>query len=152
MISNQEILETLSGAVESRRGIALPASGRSMGPEFATARDIVVEPFIPSAVRVGSIIVFQRNERWIVHRVMWKLRAETGAFCITKGDSARQLDQPYVKASEIKGLVVGLNTNNHIAVDLTSRLRRLGGLAMVLRGWLIVGLFRLLRSRQPEGA
>ena len=118
-----------------------------MGPEFATLRDIVVEPFNPSAIRWGSIVVFQREGRWIVHRVMWKFGKAAGPFCITKGDQVGQLDQPYVQASEIQGLVVGLHTNDGVAIDLTSLRQRLAGVIRVARGWVSLGLARVRGTR-----
>lgn len=147
MISDQELLEVLAGALRNGRGVAVPVSGSSMGPDFASVRDIVVEPFAPSAIRLGSIIAFQRNGRWIVHRVMWKFRRTADPFCITKGDRLRALDRPFVKASEIKGIVVGLVTNDGDTISLTSTPRRLAGRCLVMRGWLTVGLWSLLAFR-----
>jgi len=147
IISDQEILEALASAVRMRGRVSIPASGRSMGPEFSTLRDIVVEPFSPSAIRPGSIVVFQREGRWIVHRVMWKFGKAAGPFCITKGDNVGQLDHPYVQASEIQGLVVGLQTNDGVAINLTSPYRRLASVMRVARGWVSLGLARVLASR-----
>ena len=146
MISDHDILEAVSSAVGSGRGVAIPVSGRSMGPNFASVRDIVVEPFDPSAIRLGNIIAFQRGGRWVVHRVMWKLRRAAGAFCITKGDNLCKLDRPYVRASEIKGIVAGLDTNGGV-VNLKCTARRLAGWYTVMRGWLTVGRSFLRASR-----
>lgn len=139
-ITDQEVLEALSDAVRIGNGVRIPVSGRSMGPGFASVSDIVVEPFNPATVSLGSIIVFLRGGRWIVHRVIWKFGRRADAFCITKGDNLVQIDRPYVKASEIQGTVVGLGTRQGAAIDLTSGIRRWTAALAAMRGWLAVGL------------
>lgn len=147
MISDQELLEAVAGAVGRGSTIAIPVSGRSMGAEFAKARNIFIQPFNPSAVRLGSVIVFARNGRWIVHRVMWKSGQGKNAFYITKGDNAGQMDHPYVPTSDVQGLVTGVEMPEGVTFNLASTRRRWVGLMIVARGWLSMGISRCCRSR-----
>lgn len=132
MITNHDVLELLSVAVQSGRDVRIPVSGRSMGPAFGSVCEVVVRPVVPSCLTLGSIIVFQRNDQWIVHRIMWKSR---GQF-ILKGDGLRQLDQPRVMLTEIKGLVVGLVLEDGTTVNLCSVRARVRGVLRVVRGWI----------------
>ena len=139
-LTHLDLLDALSGAVALGRKVCIPASGGSMGAVFASARGIVVVPYNPAAVGVGSVIVFQRDGRWIVHRVMGVHgRGETAGY-VTKGDVLAWLDRPRVDTTAVKGVVVGLNMANGTTVDLTSARWRWQGRARVARGWITVAV------------
>lgn len=131
MITNHDILDLLADAVQSGAGVRIPVTGRSMGPAFAQVTEIVVKPAIPSQLKVGHIVVVQRDGLWVVHRIMWRRR---GRF-ITKGDGLGQLDRPWVVGEAIKGVVVGLGLKDGSTCDLCTVRSRLKGLASVLKGW-----------------
>lgn len=146
-ITDQDLLDTLSDAVRAGKSVRIPVSGRSMGTGFSLVTHIAVEPFAPAAVRIGDVIVFQRDGRWIVHRVLWKFGPGADAFCITKGDGLGEVDRPYVKASDIRGTVGGLITRKGASIDLASVPRRVAGVLAAMRGWLAVALFALCKRR-----
>ena len=148
-LTHLDLLDALSGAVALGRKVCIPASGGSMGAAFASARGIVVVPYDSAAVGVGSVIVFQRDGRWIVHRVMGVYGRGEAAGYVTKGDVLTWLDRPRVNAAEVKGVVVGLNMANGTTVDLTSTRWRWRGRARVVRGWLTVALARRRRAPSP---
>lgn len=131
MITNHDILELLSDAVQTGTGVRIPVAGRSMGPTFAEVTEIVVKPAIPAQLRVGHIVVVQRNGLWVVHRIMWRC----GGRFITKGDGLGQLDRPWVVGEAIKGVVVGLGMKEGSTYDLCTFRARVKGLISVLRGW-----------------
>lgn len=131
MITNHDILGLLSDAVQLSAGVRIPVAGRSMGPAFASVSEIVVKPVIPSKLRVGDIVVVQRDGHWVVHRIMWRL----GDRFITKGDGLSQLDRPRVISAEIKGVVVGLGMKDGSTCDLCTFRARVKGVISVLKGW-----------------
>ena len=139
MITNSDILDLLSSAVQSGAGVRLAVSGRSMGPAFDSVSEIVVKPAIPAKLRVGEIVVVQRDGHWVVHRIMWHL----GDRFITKGDGLSQLDRPRVIRTEIKGVVVGLGMKDGSTRNLCTFRVRVKGLISVMKGW--ASLWRTLR-------
>ncbi len=132
MVTNDDILELLSEAVQSGKEVHVPVSGRSMGPAFNSVSGIIVRSVVPEKLRLGDIVVVQRDGRWVVHRIMWRLR---GRF-ITKGDGLGYLDRPRVTLAEVQGRVVGLVLNDGTTIPLDTFKARCGGVIKVLRGWL----------------
>jgi len=104
--SDRELLDTLAAAVRSGRRVSVPASGVSMGPAFQKVDALVIQSAVGVRLFPGKIIVYQRNDRWIAHRVMWAFGSSSGYRCITKGDGVHALDRPFVRRGECVGVVV----------------------------------------------
>ena len=145
-----DVLDTLSGALSRVGTVCIPVSGRSMGMSFAAVREIVVVPFDPAAVRFGSVIVFQRDGRWIVHRVLYILDRNGARGYVTKGDGLAAPDRPRVEAAAIRGIVVGLRLENGTTVDLASRAARWRGQARAARGWIAVAVTAVRSALRRE--
>ncbi len=136
MITNSDILDLLSDAVQTGTGVRLAVSGRSMGPSFASVSDIQVIPCELSCIPLGRLVVFQRGGKWVAHRVMWRRGGEDGSVYLTKGDGLAKMDQPAVQSSEIKGMVSSLGYKDGTIVDLLSFPARLQAGWIVSRYWL----------------
>jgi hypothetical protein len=136
MITNSDILDLLSDAVQSGVGVRIAVSGRSMGPSYASVSDIQVVPCEASCLPLGRLVVFQRGGKWVVHRVMWRRGGEEGVVYLTKGDGLAQMDQPAVQSSEIKGMVSSLGYKDGTIVNLLSFPVRLQAKWIVSRFWL----------------
>lgn len=63
-----------------------------MAARFADVDGIEVELSDPARLRTGAIIVFRRENHWIVHRVVRVFRKAGGPVCITKGDGVSRFD------------------------------------------------------------
>ena len=154
MITNDDILELLSSTVQSGKGIRIAVSGRSMGPGFVSVSDIQVVQCNPTSIPTGRLVVFQRDGRWIVHRVMRMKRGAEGVVYFTKGDGLAQVDQPLVRPEEIRGEVTELGLMDGTHIDLQSYKERFKARWIVIR-WLCAGrLFSAagqLLSRVPTG-
>lgn len=136
MITNDDILDLLSDAVQSRSGVRLAVSGRSMGPAYDQVSEIQVIPCESASINPGRLVVFQRDGRWVVHRVMRRWRRVDGVVYLTKGDGLARPDQPVVQSSEIKGVVSSLGLKDGSGVDLLSFRSRLQSVWRVIRFWL----------------
>lgn len=144
MITNDDILDLLATAVHSGAGVRLAVSGRSMGPAYSEVVDIQVVPCEPSSITPGRLVVFQRDGRWVVHRVMRRIGAGEDIAYLTKGDGLAQPDQPVVLAREVKGMVSGLGLKNGATVDLCM-------LASRIKAWWIVVRFRIRWINNAKG-
>lgn len=147
MITNDDILGLLSEAVQSGTGIRVAVSGRSMGPLYAAVSDVQVIPCDRDSIAPGRLVVFQRDARWAVHRVMRRWRGREGAVYLTKGDGLALPDHPVVQSSEIKGVVASLGMRDGSRVDLMSPRARLQALWIVIRYW--IGRVILPRGKVP---
>lgn len=144
MISNHDILELMGDAVQSGDGVRLGVAGRSMGPAFATATDVRIIPCDATSIPVGRLVVFQREGRWVAHRVMRRESGDGGLVYLTKGDGLVDLDVPGIRSVEIKGMVSGWWSDGGRYFDLLSLRARISG-------WLVVLRYRLGRLIAPSG-
>lgn len=104
--SDREILDTLAAAIRSGRRLSVPASGVSMGVAFQGVDAIEIRSADGVRLFPGRVIVYQRYNRWIAHRVMWAFGPSSEYLCITKGDGVQSLDHPFVRREECVGVVV----------------------------------------------
>ena len=148
MITNDEILVLLADAVQTGSGVRIFVSGRSMGPAYASVSDIQVVPCVLTSIPVGRLVVFQRDGRWVVHRVMWRIRRADGVMYLTKGDGLSELDQPCIQASEIKGMVSGLGFKGGATMDPLSFSSRFKSGWIVIRFW--IGRLLVPFGRDPR--
>jgi signal peptidase I len=92
----------------------LPVTGSSMFPCMQPG-DLLEIRRRTTPIQIGDVVVFQRNDRLVVHRVV----GQTGDLYITRGDRLRFPDAP-VPAAEIMGTVAAIQRGNRqIAPRLT---------------------------------
>ena len=138
-ITDGELLDALEQAIRQGKPITVPVSGVSMGARFAAADAVVVAPAPVSALRAGMIVVYRRENKWVVHRVVRVLGNAGDRLCITKGDGINRLDHPPVSRQEYIGVVTAVQ-GGALTRALTFR-DRVHGLWLV--GW---GLIRIAAS------
>ena len=82
----------------------LRVSGTSMAPTLCPDELVFVEKTGMAEILPGEIVVFARNGRLIVHRVVTKIQNGGESYLVTRGDRARKSDPP-VSRSEFVGRV-----------------------------------------------
>ena len=87
--------------------VRLRVSGTSMAPTLCPGELVGVEKTRMTEILPGEIVVFARDGRLIVHRVVTKIQSRGESYLVTRGDRIRKSDSP-VSGSEFVGRV------NHI--------------------------------------
>jgi hypothetical protein len=129
------VLETLRSVLTERGEITLPATGFSMGPIFQASESLVIRSCSQgSRISLGTIVVFERNERWVAHRLWLKW----GDLYLTGGDATWALDWPPLRRHAMEGAVVAFWFNGR-RIELESEM------AWWQRSrWVAGGILRLL--------
>ena len=139
----REILDALEIALRRGRQICVQASGLSMGAPFASTDGIVIQSADSSGLRPGMIVVYRRDNRWIVHRVIRTFGRNAEYLCVAKGDGVNRLDRPFVAREEYVGLVVGIRAGERTRM-FTAR-DRIKGRWIALVGLLETGAVTAMR-------
>ena len=87
--------------------VRLRVSGTSMAPTLRPGELVGVEKTRMTEILPGEIVVFARDGRLIVHRVVAKIESCGESYLVTRGDRARKSDGP-ISSSQFVGRV------NHI--------------------------------------
>jgi len=85
--------------------VRLPMLTGSMMPALPVGSHLVIASPRRTPVGVGSIVVFQRGERLIAHRLLVVLVFGRSALYLEKGDLNRE--GSWIKREDIRGVVVG---------------------------------------------
>ncbi|MEI6150679.1 MAG: hypothetical protein WCS01_16405 [bacterium] len=140
--------EMIRCALATGEAVEVAASGLSMGAAFASGSRLVLK-----IVRwgCGDVVVFERDGRWIAHRVLWKcpLPNRSGVACVTKGDGVSGVDRPFVRTEELVGVVVGVIREKQV-IELTHAHNRLKGLWRVARGLMAMCARKVFPGRAPR--
>lgn len=95
----------LAGEVLRASGtLRLGVTGWSMLPTIWPEDTLVIERIVADQVSAGDIVLFGRDGRFFVHRVVAKTGAAEDAAIVTRGDAMPQPDQP-VTRHELLGRV-----------------------------------------------
>jgi len=100
--------------------VRLRVSGTSMAPTLCPGELVAVEKTGIAETLPGEIVVFARNGRLIVHRVLSTIQCHGESYLVTRGDRARKNDAP-VSSYEFVGRVTHLESD-HSGVLASSRL------------------------------
>ncbi len=84
-------------------------SGDSMQPTLATSDRVTVEPAGYSDIKIGDIVVFDK-EKLICHRVLGKYKARGRYYFLEKGDSSEHKGINNVPFEKLIGKVVKAET------------------------------------------
>ncbi len=116
------------------KGITLKVSGRSMRPLIEEGDVIHVEKCDPTALSIGDIITFKKNEVYLTHRVLWVRKRDNGIILITKGDNEIDVD-PLVSPDEIVGKAVAIkraNRTRHLDTFHLRIINRISGILFLM--------------------
>jgi signal peptidase I len=101
--------------------VRLRVSGTSMTPTLCPGELVSVERTRMTEIGPGEIIVFARNGRLIIHRVLAGIQSQGECYLVTRGDRARKSDAP-VSSSELVGRVTPVK-RGHSGILASSRLK-----------------------------
>ena len=116
------------------KGITLKVSGRSMRPLIEEGDVIHVEKCDPTALSIGDIITFKKNEVYLTHRVLWVRKRDNGIILITKGDNEIDVD-PFVSPDDIVGKAVAIkraNRTRHLDTFPRRIINRISGILFLM--------------------
>jgi len=100
--------------------VRLRVSGTSMAPTLCPGELVSVEKTRMTEILPGEIVVFARNGRLIVHRVLSTIQCHGESNLVTRGDRTRKNDAP-VSSSEFVGRVTHVESD-HSGALASSRL------------------------------
>jgi|SRR3989339_936220 len=108
VMENLEITDnTLALSINGALIVAV-SDTNSMDPVLDEDSLLVVTPAdSESGIAEGDIIIFHREEKLIVHRVISVGTDENGWFAITKGDN-NLIDDGKIRGDKVMGVVVGI--------------------------------------------
>jgi hypothetical protein len=150
--SRDQQKHSLAAEVLRRSGhLRLVAMGQSMLPTLWPGDRLTVCAIQFDDVAAGDVVLFAREDRFFIHRVMRKCDSavgSTGPSLVTRGDSMRTADAP-VSPEELLGKVVSVSRNQttDLPVLRGSRWSRWVGLVLAYSDLLRRIVLRLQRSR-----
>jgi hypothetical protein len=111
--------------------LRLAAFGHSMLPTLWPGDLLIVEAQSFDQIQAGDVVLFAREGRFFIHRVLRKLKIGAEARLVTRGDAMPEADAP-VAAEELLGKIVGMQgrRDRDFQVPACSRCRRWIGLAL----------------------
>ena len=133
---------------QSKESHWLPVRGISMLPLLREGDRILVSHQL-SGVQQGDILVFQREEGLVAHRVVRITRSPVeGCIYQTKGDNCANFDSPLF-AAEVLG-VVNLVSRDGKEYDLTTLRWRLPNSLLATIHLLVGTLFQVFRNTKHQ--
>jgi signal peptidase I len=94
-------LSVLDDILSKGQAVQVSVRGMSMFPLLMKGDVVLVEPVTYEALRKGDIVVFERNDIWVAHRLLRKANGNLQ----TQGDGNRLMDAD-LPISKVKGVVV----------------------------------------------
>ncbi|WP_132434131.1 S24/S26 family peptidase [Natronoflexus pectinivorans] len=104
-----EYLSWLEELLKHGKTVQVPVSGMSMFPFLMKDDVIQVSPIEYGDLKPGQILIFNRESRWIAHRL---IKSENG-FCYTRGDGNRKVDAA-IPFRDVKGVLTGISSSRWI--------------------------------------
>jgi signal peptidase I len=100
-LSPDKYLSVLDDLLSKGQAVQVSVRGMSMFPLLMKGDVVLVEKVTYKALRKGDIVVFERNDIWVAHRLVRKANGNLQ----TQGDGNRLLDAD-LHFSKVKGVVV----------------------------------------------
>ena len=155
--TDPSLVASVTGALRDAGAVYLRALGSSMLPWLLSGDLLFIQRVEVPRVRPGEIVLFARQERLFVHRVIRKRRRDGQLLLMSKGDALPRADGP-VSSAELLGRVVWIERGGR-RIDLGSRRqlvlgRVLSSVSLSSRFWhpAARAAKRLLRAaRRPPG-
>jgi signal peptidase I len=112
---SRSVSHPIAAKIRSNGSVCFRVFGASMFPWIRSGDLVFARRFGYEQASPGDVILFERNDRLFVHRVL--RRAADGSSLITKGDALDREDAP-VSNSEFLGRVIRIHRNSrHIDME-----------------------------------
>jgi len=138
----------ISRKICSQGSVCLRVSGGSMTPWIRSGDLVFIKRFDFERVSTGDVILFERADRFFVHRIIGRRLLMPGgkerARLITKGDALDGVDAP-VSAEEFLGRAIRIH-RGHRHIDLESLTHVLLGRVLAHSSRMSPLLYRPIRS------
>ena len=143
-----EVKQSLAVEVLRRFGEArLRVTGSSMLCAMWPGDLVAVRRQEMGEIRRGHVVLFVRDGRFFVHRVVGKIRREDRTLLVTRGDRLKENDPP-VSPAELLGRVTGVIRGSRCLVPRITVGRRIGSW-LLCRSELGTRMALRLGSREP---
>ena len=127
-LGQHSCIEQVAAALRARGRVCLTVLGSSMFPWLRPGDVLWVCRTSFPRISPGMVVLFARERKLIVHRVIRKQAAASGPGLLTKGDFVPHADAP-VAPQELLGRVVWIQRGKR-QIDLGSSPQRFGGLLL----------------------
>jgi hypothetical protein len=143
-------LRLLRGDLIAGETVRLDVRSGSMTPLLPVGAVVEVAPAVGSDCEVGDVVVFQRGDRLIAHRLLFGWGHDPGAWFLERGDGVSPAR--FIRAGRILGRVVSVQAagqeprrldNTAARVEARRQARR--SLARYVRGLVPAALARAVR-------
>jgi hypothetical protein len=104
----EEIRDGLAQVIREAERFVLPARGVSMGSGFSGVDGLILRGIRHARPGLGSILLFQRADLWVAHRVIARRRGAQGDAFLTRGDANAMFDHPWVEPADLLAQVIGV--------------------------------------------
>jgi hypothetical protein len=149
--SRDQLKHNLAAEVLRTAGsVRFAAFGYSMLPSLWPGHFLNIQAQSFDQVQTGDVVLFAREGRFFIHRVLQKRETVYPRFLVTRGDALPDADEP-VRPEEVLGKIVSVRHGDRdLPVRACSPLRRCLGLALTYSVRLRSLALRWRAWRSPE--
>jgi signal peptidase I len=140
----QEAFSLRKKLIENNHSVKIEASGYSMFPFMRNGDVQTISPVPMEDIQIGDVVVYERNNNWISHRVIDIQTTNNETTLTLRGDTSQQIDPPVTKENYI-GKTVSFERNGKTIIldeiqNFNRRVVRLGYFRIAF----LIGIKRLL--------
>ncbi len=147
-----ELYELSEELLTSDHNIKLRVGGWSMYPFSRNGDIIVFNKCKSSELKIGDIVIFKTEKKWIAHRLIKIVTKDAHTIYITKGDACKHKDPPFSE-EKLLGKATSYSHNGKVK-NLESLFYKTVGKLMVQFSWLftpIITTLLLLKKIRSKG-
>jgi signal peptidase len=155
-MNQQELSHTLRKEIISQgRSVQIVASGYSMYPFLRKGDLLTVEPVPMETIKLGDIVVFESEEKWIAHRVIRIRNGAGGLEFLLRGDTCTAFD-PVVNVRNYIGYISSYERNetsisfNLISKKINTKIHLFGGVFLCRFLNYSIRALNVIKSRRNE--
>lgn len=89
---NEALVALVRQGLRERGRLRMRLQGDSMWPTIPPGTLVEVERISAADIRLGDLVVWQQDGRLVAHRIVQRVRDDSGAHLVTKGDNASSRD------------------------------------------------------------
>lgn len=124
VMSGDELLTLGKQLLAEGRDLRMRLGGRSMFPTLRAGDVATIVPVTGGQPNMGDVVVCDRGDRWVAHRLIRMEQTEGGLRYITQGDSCMRPDEPFGNVT-LLGRIIAVNRKGRV-IPHDARPRYLG--------------------------